>query len=160
MKYTVEINQSLQNELNKNIKRNCKLAIIFGSIGLAVYIAISMFVENFILELLSWIFIALTGGGIGLLIVINKTNKKASERKLVGHYELFEDHMFVVSEKDGIQISTVTLFYKDIVKIKETENYIFLYADKQTAFPIQKNKLTPEELSTARLWINTHKLKK
>ncbi len=160
MKYSIEINESLQKELNKSLKRNCKLAMIIGIIGLAFYIAITMFVEHFILEVLSWVFIALAGGGIGLLIVIKTTNKKASERKLIGHYELFEDHMFVVTEKEGIQISSIKLFYKDVVKIKETENFIFLYADKQTAFPIQKNKLSPEDLSTAKLWINSHKTKK
>ena len=160
MKYSIEINESLQNELNKKVKQNCKLAIIIGIIGLAFYIAVSMFFEHFFLEILSWIFIAFAGGGIGLLIVVNRTNKKACERKLTAEYELFEDYMVVVSQKDGIEISTMKLFYKDVIKIKETENYIFLYADKQTAFPIQKNKLTPEELSTARLWINAHKTKK
>ena len=160
MKYSLKVDRELQEELNKTLKRNSLIMIIIGAIGLVAYIAISMFIEHYFLEMLLWLFVGLCGIGVGLLIVVNKTNKKVVDNNLVGEYELFEEYLIINTLKNDEQISTMKFYYKDIVKIKETESYIFLYPNKQIAYPIAKKKLLPEELSIAKLWINTARLKK
>ena len=160
MKYSLKVDRELQEELNKTLKRNCLIMVIIGAIGLVAYIAISMFIEHFLLEIFLWIFAGLLGVGVCLLIVINKTNKKAADNNFIGEYELFEEYLIVNTFKNDEQISTIKLYYKDVIKIKETENYIFLYPNKQIAYPIAKKKLLPEELSMVKLWINAARLKK
>jgi len=160
MKYSVKVDRELQEEVNKTLKRNCLIMVIIGAIGLVAYIAISMFIEHFLLEIFLWIFAGLLGVGVCLLIVINKTNKKAADNNFIGEYELFEEYLIVNTFKNDEQISTIKLYYKDVIKIKETENYIFLYPNKQIAYPIAKKKLLPEELSMVKLWINAARLKK
>jgi len=160
MKYSVKVDRELQEEVNKTLKRNCLIMVIIGAIGLVAYIAISMFIEHFLLEIFLWIFAGLLGVGVCLLIVINKTNKKAADNNFIGEYELFEEYLIVNTFKNDEQVSTIKLYYKDVIKIKETENYIFLYPNKQIAYPIAKKKLLPEELSMVKLWINAARLKK
>lgn len=160
IKFSLEINQEVQTELNKSLKRNCIIALVIGIIGFVAYISISMFFEHFILEVLLWVFAFAFGFGLVFLITINKTNKKVVASKMVGEYELFEEFMTIDSIKDGEKISSAKVYYKDIIKIKETENYIFLYPNKQIAYPIPKNKLSAEELSTVKLWVHSAKIKK
>lgn len=155
MKYTCEINKDLQTELNKSFKRNCIIAVVAGIIGLLAYIVIPK--EMLLMEILLWISSCAFGIGLVLLISINTVNKKASDNKIVGEYELEETFMIINAFKNGEQISSAKVYYKDLIKTKETENYLFLYPNKQTAYPVPKNKLTPEELSLVKVWIQASK---
>ena len=160
MKYTCEINQQLQTELNKNVKRNSIIATIVGVVGLVAYIGLSMWKELFVFEILLWVSACLFGFGLVYIAMINKTNKKSAESKIIGEYELEETFMTITASKGNEQISTAKVYYKDIIKVRETENYLFLYPNRQVAYPVPKNKLTPEELSMVKLWVSSQLAKK
>ena len=160
MKYTCEINQQLQTELNKNSKRNSIIATIIGIAGLIAYIALSMWKELLVFEIMLWVSACLFGCGLVYIATINKANKRASSLKIVGEYQLEETFMFITAFKDGEQIGSSKTYYKDLIKIRETENYLFLYPNRQIAYPVPKNKLTPEELSMVKLWVGSQMAKK
>lgn len=160
MKYTCKINQEIQAELNKSSKRNSIIATIIGIVGLVAYIALSMWKELFVFEMLLWISACLFGVGIAYIVLINKSNKKAANSTMDGEYELEETFMTIKAHKDGEQISSAKVYYKDMVKLKETANYIFLYPNRQMAYPVPKNKLSAEELSLLKSWISEQIAKK
>ena len=160
MKYTCEINQQLQTELNKIAKRNSIIATIIGVIGLIAYIVLSTWKELFVFEVLLWVSAGVFGVGLAYIVMINKANKKSANSKIVGEYELEETFMTITAIKDGERISSAKTYYKDIIKMRETENYLFLYPNRQIAYPVPKNKLTPEELSMVKLWVSSQLIKK
>lgn len=51
---------------------------------------------------------------------------------------------------DGEHTSTNKVYYKWLVKIKETQNFLFLYTTRATAIAVDKNSLPPSELNTVR----------
>ncbi|MBQ7798145.1 MAG: YcxB family protein [Clostridia bacterium] len=154
MKCSCEINQEVQIELNKKAKRNSIIALIVGLVGLLVYICIPTSVEYFLLEILLWVSSFIFVFGIVFLVTINKANKKVIANKITAEFELEEGYMIVNSIKNGEQINSSKVYYKDIVKIRETEHYIFLYPNRQMAYPLPKSKLTNEEVTTLRSWLN------
>lgn len=153
MKYRCEINKQVQTELSKTAKRNSIISLVVGIIGLLAYIIISTFKEMFVLEILLWAFAVMFALGLVMLITINKLIKKASENKLICECEFDEEFMNVTAIKNEEQISYSKVYYKDLIKIKETENYVFLYPNKQMAYPVQKRDIPSNELSILKLKI-------
>ncbi len=160
MKYTCEINEEVQIELTKSAKRNSIIAIVAGIVGLIAYVGLSMWKELFVFEVLLWVSAIVFALGLVCLLTINKIVKQAGKSNIVGEYELEETSMMITAIKDGEQISTAKVYYKDIVKVRETQNYLFLYTTKQIAYPVPKSKLTPEEFSMIKLWVSAAKAKK
>ena len=160
MKYSCEITPQLQAELNATVKRGFLISLIVGCVGLASYIALSMFFEGYLVNLLLWVSALLFGFGLVFLITVNKSNKNASTLKLSGEYELEPEYMMITSFKNGENIGNMKVYYKDIVKTKETENYIFLYPNPHMAYPVPKNKLSAEERLLLRAWLDAAKAKK
>ncbi|MBQ8615034.1 MAG: YcxB family protein [Clostridia bacterium] len=160
MKCSVKIDEKLQKELNEKLWLNSLISLIVGAIGLGAYIVIGIFFESFWLEMLLWVCAFAFGIGLSMLIAVNKVNKKASQNNHVDEMEFFEDHFIGTTTKNGEVIATNKVYYKDLLKIRETENYIFLYMNTAAAAPVPKKEFSPEELSTIKLWVNSAKIKK
>ena len=158
MKYTCEITQDLQKELSKSNKQKCIIALIISIVGIFAYIIVP--IENLLLEILLYTSSSVFAISLIILLSINKAIKKTSNNKMVGEFELEEKFFNSIAIKDGEQISSVKIYYKDLIKIKETDNYLFLYPNKQIAYPVPKNKLTQDELSLLKGWLNNAKQKK
>ena len=76
-----------------------------------------------------------------------KLNKKLEQQE----NEDFDKYLEKVKEENIIE---------EPIKIKETDNYLFLYPNKVSAVPIPKKEFSPEELSTIKVWVNSAKVKK
>ena len=160
MKFSCEINEEVQKEVNKTSKFYSILSLVIGAIGIFAYIVISVFVEHVILDILLWVFAFLLVFGILFLVSINKVNKTTVDKKMIDEYELFETYLTVDSFQNGEKIVSIKTYYKDIIKIKETENYLFLYPNKQGAYPVPKSKLSSEELDKLKQWLKAEMNKK
>ena len=57
------------------------------------------------------------------------------------------------SFKNNQQIGSNKYDYKDFIKVKETQNYIFLYPNKFSAVVVAKNQLSDDELLKFKTWI-------
>jgi len=160
MKCTVKIDENVQRELNDQMWVVSLISLIVGSVGLASYIVISVFVESVWLELLLWPMAFAFGVGLTLLISIKKINKKSVQNNLIDNLEIEEDYVVSTTMKNGEIISTLKTYYKDLLKVKETENFLFLYINKASAVPIPKQSFSPEEFSLIKLWVNSARIKK
>lgn len=157
LKCSVKIDDKLQKELNQKMKNRFMIAFIVSLVGLVAYVAVSMFVEYKWLDVLLWVFAIIFGYSLVMIITINKINKKTAGNNLSSQLEINEDFMIIISFKNNIQFATTKIFYKEIIKVKETENYLFLYPDKSQAFPIPKSEFTSEEFSLIKVWVYSAK---
>ena len=160
MKCSVKIDEKLQRELNEKTWLNGLIFTIIGAIGLGLYIVIGTFVESIILDMLLWVFAFLFAYGIFMLILVKMTNKKSVNNNLTDEIELFEEYLIESTQKNDEVVSTNKIYYKDLLKIRETENFLFLYPNKISAVPIPKKAFTTEEISTIKVWVNSAKVKK
>ena len=147
MKSRVELNEQVQKELNKQLNTISKIVIIVSAVLLAIYIAVSVFVENIFVELIFYIALAGIGFGVFILVYTSMLKKQTLKQNIINEIEFFNDFFEVTSYKEGVQIGLSKIFYKDLKKIKNTENYIFLYTNNLQAFPISKKDINMAEIT-------------
>ena len=140
MKHKIEINENMQKELDKKIKLLGIVFFIVGLIGIIMYITIGTIMETeiTILEYLLYVFAFCLVYGILIIFLTNKNLKNAKNLKAENEYEFLEDSFTVSTIKNNEVIATEKVYYKDIFKLKETENYLFVYKNRLSAFPIKK----------------------
>jgi hypothetical protein len=147
MKYTCKINLELQEELNRKNKKKFTSMMIAGIMGLVGYVVFSMlFDEGLLLTCLLVSASILFGFGLIFRRVVDKSNKDNALKNIEDTYEIFDDHLTVESFTNGEKTVSVKTYFKDIVKIDETENYFFLYPNKLSAYPVPKKEFSPEDL--------------
>lgn len=159
LKCSVKIDQNLQRELNEKAWIYSLISLIVGAIGLMAYIIVGAFFEAFWLEVLLWFFAFAFGVGLTIFVSINKVNKNASAKNMTDNIELQENFLIEETVVNNEVVSTNKVYYKDILKIKETENYLFLYVNKTNAVPIPKKEFAGEDLSKIKVWVNSGKIK-
>ena len=140
MKYKTEFNQAMQKELNSKSKKINKTLMIIGAIGLLAYIVIGTILEEEVWWCEALLVFALPFSfGLILLITINKQEKKAVFSNQYNVYEFNDDFLNAETYSKGECTSKVKFYYKDIVRVKETDNYLFLFIQIKHAFPVLKS---------------------
>lgn len=160
MKCSVKIDEKLQKELNEQTWLNGLIFTIIGAIGLGLYFVVGAFIDNVFIDMLVWVFSFLLVYGIMFLVLVRRINKKSISSNMTDDIELFEEYLIESTRKNDEVVSTSKFYYKDLFKIRETENYLFLYPNKVSAVPIPKKAFSPEEFSTIKVWVNSAKVKK
>ena len=160
MKCVVNINLKIQKELNYSMWIKGVVFTIIGSLGMLSYIAITMFIENVWMEVFLWVMAFIFAIGLIYLISIKKTNKQVLQANIKSEIDIQEEFVTFSSIKNNEIVSTNKCYYKDLIKIKETDNYLFLYINKFSAIPIPRNSFSAEEYSLIKLWVNSSKIKK
>ncbi len=155
VKTSIVHDEKVYSELNKSMHNLGILYIVCGAIifvlGLLL-IGITALEgledsSNFILIVVGAVFVVL---GIFFLIMCSKSAKTALQYKRTQELEFFGDYLLEKGYTDGEHTSTNKIYYKWIVRVKETANFIFLYNTRATALAVDKNSLPPEELNTIR----------
>lgn len=129
------------------------ILIVVGIIGLLLYVVLSTIFENSYLDILL-VFAIPFVIGIVYYILINKNIKKMAENKFINAYTFENDFLNIATIKNGEIVGTQKLYYKDIVKIKENSEYIFIYPNKFNAFIIKKFNVNEEDLKAVRILLN------
>lgn len=129
-----------------------------GIAGLVVYIGVYVgfdLKENYPLLISCSIVFA-----VGLVFVVsyNKIVKNAEVINKTNIYIISQEFMQIETEYHGEIQESSKLYYSDILKIKETKNYIFVYPDSTKAFPIEKKNVSDID-SLRRLLFNGQKKK-
>lgn len=153
VKTTTAITESVYDELNKPTKNLGIVCTVFGSIFL--FIAVVCFFYALVYGL------AVSGLGIliflgcvlllpGIYFLMLCKNFKASARRFrkADEVEFFSDYVIVREYTDGEHTATNKVYYKWLVKIKDSTRYLFLYTTKTAAVPIEKASLSSNELNT------------
>lgn len=151
-----EIDEKSQKSLTKISKIVYLTLMIIGAIGLLLYLALGTIYENPYLDVLL-LFAIPFGFGLVFYITINKNIKKMTENKFTNEYTFNNDFMNIASVKNGEIVGTQKLYYKDIVKVKENDEYIFIYPNKFNAFILKKSNASEEELTTIKKLLNLSK---
>ncbi len=146
MRYKTELNASMLRELNAKVKLIYKILLIVGIIGMVAYIVLGTILE----EEVWWCEILLVFAipfAIGLIMLLAITKmEKSTEGSFKYNEYLFEDEYFMVETfSNGENIRNAKIYYKDVVKLKETTNYIFLFIQMKQAYPIIKQDFTEAE---------------
>ncbi len=142
----------VEKENQKKTKTLCKISLIIGIIGVIANILIGVIVfeegeEPFWLEIeliLSSVFVSL---GLVIPIFLNITTKKslATLHNVVNHYEFHDEYLIAKSYQGEEKIGEVKNYYREITKVRLTENYVFLNLGLRGAYPILRSAITQEQ---------------
>lgn len=141
------LNKKVQIELSKQPKINSIIAIIVGTIGLLLYIVLSAFFESMLLNFML-LFAIPFSVGLTCLITINKTIEKFKNVDVLNKYVFESDFVTITSFKNNEQVGMSKVYYSQILKVKQTETFIFIYPNKTSAYPVVKQALSENELAT------------
>lgn len=150
------LNEKVQIELTKKNKLISLISLIIGAIGLVAFVVISTIFEDKIFGLLLLFAFPFTLGLISY-ISINKNIKNFKLHNIINNYEFNEDHFIVKSFKGNDQIGMSKINYNEVFKLKETETFIFIFANRVSAYPIIKTTLSKEDLNKIKQLINNAK---
>ena len=156
MKSYCKIDKNVQKEVNFKVFVVSLVFLIVGIVGVVSYIILGGFVfktEPKWLNYMLWASSILFAFGLIYIIINFTTNKKSVAQNLADESEFFEDHLTLNSYKNGEQIGTAKVYYKDILKLKETKHYIFLYISAFQAVAVNKQDLTQEDISKLKLLV-------
>lgn len=156
MKSVVKIDAKLIGQLNKKVKRIAILMCVLAGILLVMNIMqfLSKLDGNKVLFLICWLFFAYLG--ITFLVVGAKQKKKTMAEQKEQHIEFFEDWCNIQIVKNEEVIETAKLYYKDIIKTNETEDYLFLYVSNIIVHAVNKSCFSTEEYSNLKFKILSH----
>ena len=161
MKCKIEVNENVQRELTAKLKLICIVMFVLGCVGFLTYISLFVFLgDSFYLYILLIISSLMFGFGLVYLLTIARTKKKQMEHKIVAEYEIFEDHIIEKITRDGEDFSTAKYNYKQFAKIKETQNYLFLFPNKFSALAVPKNQLSQNDFEQLKTWIQNQRTTK
>lgn len=158
IKVTTPITEGTQRELNKSSRTLSILYMVLGPVFLVVGIAFLVLLpENPSGDGFCIFGLILLVMGIFLWLLVNKTVKSSNGYQKVEEVEFFVDHMMVREYTDGELTTTSKVYYKWVVKVKETANYLFLYNTRVTGVAIGKSALPLQELNVVRNLIKQSK---
>lgn len=161
MKCRVTVNEKLQKELNEKIWLTGLIMTIVGAIGLGLYAILSTFFgDKLIFEMLFWVMVFVFALGVTYLFLVKSANKRALNNNYTDEIELFEEYCVVQTLKNEEVVGTLKVYYKDLIKVKETENYLFLYPNKMVATSIPKSEFSAEDFSKIKLWVHSARANK
>ena len=148
-----KLNEKMQKELVRPALIIYLIMMIIGIIGLAAYVIIKIFVENANVEYLL-IFSIPFVFGLVVYLAVKKQLKKIKNNTRLNIYEFNEDFMNIKTMDNGEDVGTAKIYYKDIVKKRESKNYFFLFINNVNALPIAKCELTEDDIKEIRKLLN------
>lgn len=161
IKAGAKLDENMQKELSGGLSIYALLLLIFGSIGTAAFLVLYVIaeyvfpaVDDFWFLMLLIIFAALLGGGIGLKILLNKNLKAVRGLDKSVHYEFFKSYFTVTETLNNETVASAKIYNTQIVKRKETENYLFLFINATAVYPVDKSQLNVAELNTIKANFN------
>ncbi len=156
-KFTIE----MQKQLNNTKQKIATIMTAVGGVGVFVYL-ITAFFPNITDAMVDWmlVFVLPLTLGVLMLVTIAKTNNAIKKIDVTNEYEFNEDHMYISTIRSNENIGKVKFYYKDLVGVKETKDYIYLYQNKASAFPIDKKQLLETDLIILRGILKTYNLVK
>ncbi len=152
MKYTTPLNLEMQRELNKKLKRFAVQMMVLGGIIAIVSIALHLLEVSsgeeepfaFILILCGSVCFVL---GLWMLLACKKQEKEIVAHPKYCEYEFGEDFLLVDVCTETERLSNAKLYFKDIVKVEETEHYLCLFTSANNTYPILKSAFEEGEKS-------------
>ena len=160
MKSSVKVDEKVMKQLNSNILKNGLIWTISTASIILTYIMVTVFLNKntnaFILSLMALVL------AFGLLLIwcYFKTKRDTLKENRTNEVEFFEEYLESRVIKNEQVVATQKVNYNEIVKIKETEDYIFIYPAINNAFVVDKKQFSSQELVEIKLLIYKNNPKK
>lgn len=157
IKARASLDGKMQKELTAGANGMSLAMIIAGAAGTAVFAvlyAISDIVfrsaDDYYFIFMLIVFAALLGGGIGLKILVNRNIKAACSVNKINEYEFFKSYFIATETVNGEAVGTVKIYAGQIIKVRESKNYVFLYLNAAAVYPVDKNGLNEAEITAVK----------
>lgn len=147
-----DINKEIQKELSRPLFIVGIVTLVLGIFGIVAYIVLGTIFDNPEIEYMLFFSLPFSFGLV-LLITINKLCKNADKIPQYNQYTFEEQYFMVTTYRRGENVGTVKLYYKDLVKSRESKNYIFMYLNKYSAVAVAKDQLNSDELILLRSFL-------
>ena len=127
MKSSVKVDEKVIKQLNSNILKKGLIWTILSFSIILIYIIVTVFLNKntnvLILSLMAFV----SGVGILLIWCYFKIKRDTLKENRTNEVEFFEEYLESRIIKNEQVVATQKVNYNEIVKIKETEDYIFIY---------------------------------
>lgn len=143
---TTVLTKGIYKSMTKKLYIGAWLATIIGTAGVITYL-----VSDFIFNETGWTvwllaFALPLGFGIVYLSALTKMYKRPMEENSVNIYQFDETGITIVTFKQSENLGAVRVLYSQIEKVKESPDYLFLFVNRVSAFPVEKKHITPANL--------------
>ncbi len=149
LKVSTVIDAKAQKALSNNTMIASIIALVIGALGIVAYVILSTFINNSYIDILLIFCIPFTIGLI-YVITINKNIKAVAVNQFTSEYDFDTDYFNVTSSRNGDIVGTQKVYYRDIYKIREKDEYIFIYINKFNVFIVKKSNISGEDLIALR----------
>lgn len=139
------IDINVQKKLTKKTYISSIIALIIGSIGLVAYLVLGSLINEIWTEIFL-IFAFPFAFGLIYIITLKKNYKVLSGKVMVNCYVFDETNFTVTTIQNDNNLGSSQISYTEIYKCKEINDYIFIYLNKVSAFPIDKRRLKDNQL--------------
>lgn len=160
MQCSVEITGEIQKELTRKHRKFSISIFVLGLLGIFAYFAIKMFFDEFWVEVVFFVSMVLLVLGILMYAGYATSKSKVKGANVFNHYEFSATSLTITHQRNEDIATTVKVLYKNIKKVKDSENYLFIYVSRKAVLPVPKKNMTPEEISSLKVWINSERLGK
>lgn len=154
IKVETRLDENAQKEFMRTLFIVSLICLVIGSIGIVGYIVwnvTSAILETYEPDIVILIAVAVFFAfGLIFVLTYNKVVKKARTEDKKEEYEFFSNYLIANDYLNGEQVATVKIYYKNIIKRRETKNYLFFFVQTNAACALSKAALTKEELNTVR----------
>lgn len=150
----IETNTKLDLKMQKALNLKLFIAsivlLIIGIVGLLGYLILSIGfrMDTIWLDILLWVFSISFGYGLIWMLSVIRTNSAVADEQKENNYMFFEDYVLITTYFKGENIGSIKLYYKEIKKIKQTNDYIFLYRSFRIVYPVSKQNLNQQDCET------------
>ena len=139
------IDINVQKILTKKAYTCSIVALVIGTLGLIAYLVLGTIINELWTEFFL-IFALPFGIGLVYSITLNKNYKIFKDTVMVNCYAFGDVALTVTTIKNNENIGSSTIPYYIIYKTKKKDKYIFIFLNKNSAFPIDKSRLTDEQI--------------
>lgn len=158
MQCSVEITGEIQKELTRKHRSFSITLFILGLLGVFAYFAIKMFFDEFWVEVVFFVSITVLVLGILMYAGYATTKRKVKGVQVINHYEFSATSFTITHQRNDEIQSTIKILYKNVKKIQDSDNYLFIYVSRKSVIPVSKREMSPEDISTLKVWINSERL--
>ena len=149
LKVSTVIDAKAQKALSNNTMIASIIALVIGALGIVAYVILSTFINNSYIDILL-IFCIPFAIGLIYVITINKNIKAVAVNQFTSEYDFDTDYFNVTSSMNGDIVGTQKVYYRDLYKIREKDEYIFIYINKFNVFIVKKSNISGEDLIALR----------
>lgn len=147
-------NQSVLKKAQKKILKKSLVIIAISAVFILLAGVLMLMLDDIIL---GTVLITLGAFFLLLLIIIIIQTKKAASSSQDKAYQVFFDFdadlIKITVFQDGEIASFSKVFYKDLVKVEEREDYVLIYPTKANFFIMEKSKMTKGNFSDLRTFL-------